>query len=36
MKFNKLGNTNLDVSSICLETMTFGEQNNQKESFELT
>ena len=35
MKFNKLGDTNLDVSSICLGTMTFGEQNNQKESFEI-
>ncbi len=34
MKFNKLGNTNLDVSSICLGTMTWGEQNTQEEAFE--
>ena len=34
MKFNKLGNTNLKVSTICLGTMTWGEQNNQKEAFE--
>ena len=29
MKFNKLGNTNLEVSAICLGTMTFGEQNSE-------
>jgi len=34
MKFKKLGNTNLKVSSICLGTMTWGEQNNQTEAFE--
>ena len=34
MNFKKLGNTNLDVSTICLGTMTWGEQNNQKEAFE--
>ena len=34
MKFKKLGNTNLSVSLICLGTMTWGEQNNQKEAFE--
>jgi len=34
MKYRKLGNTNIDVSVICLGTMTFGEQNNEKESFE--
>jgi aryl-alcohol dehydrogenase-like predicted oxidoreductase len=34
MKFKKLGNTDLDVSLICLGTMNMGEQNNQKESFE--
>ena len=34
MKFKKLGDTNLKVSSICLGTMTWGEQNNQKEAFE--
>ena len=35
MKFKKLGNTELDVSLICLGTMTFGEQNNMKESFKI-
>ena len=34
MKFKKLGNTDLDVSLICLGTMTFGEQNTQEEGFE--
>ena len=34
MKFKKLGNTDLDVSSICLGTMTWGEQNTQEEAFE--
>ncbi len=34
MKFKKLGNTNIDVSLICLGTMTFGEQNTQEEGFE--
>jgi len=34
MKFKKLGNTDLDVSLICLGTMTYGEQNNQEEGFE--
>jgi len=34
MKFKKLGNTNLDVSLICLGTMNMGEQNTQAESFE--
>ena len=34
MKFKKLGNTNLDVSLICLGTMTWGEQNTQEEGFE--
>ena len=32
MKYKKLGNTNLSVSQICLGTMTFGEQNSEKES----
>ena len=34
MKFKKLGNTDLKVSSICLGTMTWGKQNNQQEAFE--
>lgn len=34
MKYNKLGNTNIEVSEICLGTMTFGEQNNETESHE--
>tara|TARA_Y100001970_G_scaffold104365_1_gene130746 strand:+ start:4039 stop:5076 length:1038 start_codon:yes stop_codon:yes gene_type:complete len=34
MDYRKLGNTELDVSAICLGTMTWGEQNNQKEAFE--
>ena len=34
MKFRKLGNTNLDVSLICLGTMTWGTQNTEKDAFE--
>ena len=34
MKYKKLNTTNIDVSMICLGTMTFGEQNTQYESFE--
>jgi len=34
MNFKKLGNTDLKVSTICLGTMTWGEQNNKKEAFE--
>ena len=34
MNYKKLGNTDLKVSSICLGTMTWGEQNTQKDSFE--
>ncbi len=34
MNYNKLGNTDLKVSTICLGTMTWGEQNTEKEGFE--
>ena len=34
MNYNKLGNTDLKVSTICLGTMTWGEQNNINEAFE--
>ena len=33
MKKNKLGLSALEVSKVCLGTMTFGEQNNQDEAF---
>ena len=34
MEFRKLGRSDIDVSSICLGTMTWGEQNTQEEAFE--
>jgi len=34
MNYKKLGNTDIKVSTICLGTMTWGEQNTQKEGFE--
>lgn len=34
MEYRKLGNTNIDVSLICLGSMTWGEQNTQNEAFE--
>ena len=34
MNYKKLGNTDLKVSTICLGTMTWGEQNTQDEGFE--
>ncbi len=32
MKYRKLANTDLDVSLICLGTMTYGEQNSEAEA----
>ncbi len=34
MNYKKLGNTDLNVSTICLGTMNWGEQNTQNEAFE--
>ena len=34
MNYKKLGNTDLKVSTICLGTMTWGEQNTQEEGFQ--
>ena len=34
MKYRKLGTTELNVSVICLGTMTWGEQNTQEEGFQ--
>lgn len=34
MKFKKLGYTDIDVSLICLGTMTWGEQNTEQEAHE--
>ena len=34
MEYNKLPGTNIDVSKICLGTMTWGRQNSEKEAFE--
>src|SRR5215207_5413930 len=33
MKINRLGNTGLKVSEVCLGTMTFGHQCDEAESF---
>ena len=34
MKYKKLGHTDIDVSLICLGTMTWGNQNSEQEAFE--
>jgi aryl-alcohol dehydrogenase-like predicted oxidoreductase len=34
MQYRKLGNTSIDVSVICLGTMTWGEQNSHEQAFE--
>ena len=34
MQYHQLGNTDIDVSVICLGTMTWGEQNTQTQAFE--
>lgn len=34
MQYRKLGRTDLDVSELCLGTMTWGEQNTQAQAFE--
>ena len=34
MKYKKLGTTDLDVSLVCLGTMTWGTQNSEKDAFE--
>ena len=34
MNYKKLGSTDVDVSTICLGTMTWGEQNSKAEGFE--
>ena len=33
MNYKKLGSTDVDVSTICLGTMTWGEQNSKADGF---
>ena len=34
MIYSKLGDTDIEISKICLGTMTFGEQNTENEAHE--
>ena len=34
MQYRKLGNTEIDVSVICLGSMTWGQQNTREQAFE--
>ena len=34
MEYRKLGTTDIDVSVICLGTMSYGEQNTEREAHE--
>lgn len=34
MRFNKLGSSDMEVSNVCLGTMTFGQQNTEEEAHE--
>ncbi len=34
MKYNKIENTELEVSQLCLGSMTWGEQNTEAEGHE--
>lgn len=34
MQYTKLPHSSLEISKICLGTMTFGEQNTEQEAFQ--
>lgn len=34
MLYKKLGNTDVDVSIVCLGTMTFGERNSESDAYD--